>query len=106
MCPRWSHDASLTWPAADYATSARLGRVSARTGGYPSQIILTVHELCSIKKSFPKKKNRLHFLKKRCKKKNVENQDVDKNVFFEKKTELRTKVEKPEKVLTTFTLST
>jgi len=66
---------------------------------------LTVHELCSIKKSFPKKKNRLHFLKKRCKK-NVENQDVDKNVFFEKKTELRTKVEKPEKVLITFTLST
>lgn len=97
MCPRWSHDASLTWPAADYATSARLGRVSARTGGYPSQIILTVHELCSIKKSFPKKK---------MQKKNVENQDVDKNVFFEKKTELRTKVEKPEKVLTTFTLST
>ncbi len=39
-------------------------------------------------------------------KKNVENQDVDKNVFFEKKTELRTKVEKPEKVLITFTLST
>ena len=39
-------------------------------------------------------------------KKNIENQDVDKNVFFEKKTEPFTKAEKPEKVLMTFTLST
>lgn len=30
-------------------------------------------------------------------KKNVENQDVDKNVFFEKKTELRTKSGKTRK---------
>lgn len=91
---------------ADYAAYARLGRVSVRIGGHSSQIILTVHELCSIKKSFPKKKNGLHFRKKRCQKKNIENQDVDKNVFFEKKTEPFTKAEKPEKVLMTFTLST
>ncbi len=90
---------------ADYAAYARLGRVSVRIGGHSSQIILTVHELCSIKKSFPKKKNGLHFRKKRCQK-NIENQDVDKNVFFEKKTEPFTKAEKPEKVLMTFTLST
>lgn len=31
---------------------------------------------------------------------------LTKTFFFEKKTELRTKVEKPEKVLITFTLST
>ena len=39
-------------------------------------------------------------------KKNVENQDVDKNVFFEKKADPRAKAEKPEKILTTFMLST
>ena len=70
---------------ADYAAYARLGRASVRTDGHPSQIILTAHELCSTEKSFLKKKNGLNFSRKRCQKKSVENQEIDKNDFFEKK---------------------
>ena len=39
-------------------------------------------------------------------KKSVENQEIDKNDFFEKKTELRARVENPKKILITFILST
>ena len=65
---------------ADYAAYARLGRASVRTDGHPSQIILTAHELCSTEK-----KERIKFFSKKMPKKSVENQEIDKNDFFEKK---------------------